>query len=122
MNDEELESALRDLAEPALPETWRAPILARARGEAARSRETWPSILVYLRHLFARNPVTVGGLAALWLLILVLKTGTPSDPVAERLLAREKLGSPGQITPLPEELRLVALLQDEADAQPVQQP
>jgi hypothetical protein len=127
MNDDELESRLRELPGPALPAEWRASILATARREA-RSAErnrlgaNWPAVLLTFVRLFRRNPVTSGGLAVLWVLILVLRAGTPSDPEAERLMARAESGPPPQIMPLREELLLAQLLEDEPSPQTMRQP
>jgi hypothetical protein len=118
MNDDEIEQKLRELSAPELPESWREAILATARREVParpRQRETWPAVLVYLRHVFARNPVTTGALAALWLLILVLKTATPVDPAAERLMAQIDPREPIRIVSLAEEIRLAESWQDEPE-------
>jgi len=125
MNDDAIEQHLRELPAPALPEAWRKSILAASRREIApseRARATWPAIFVYLRHLFVRNPITAGGLAAIWLLILVLKSGTPAEPMSDRLLAREDSVPSGTIFPRLEETQLAALLEDESEPQPVQRP
>lgn len=83
MNDEILEQHLRKLSAPELPETWRAEILSTALREARAhtpTRKVWPPVLVTLRNLFARNPVTASALTALWLLIFLFKASTPVDP------------------------------------------
>jgi len=124
MNDDEIEQKLRDLPAPALPESWRESILATARREAAppqRARDSWPAVLAYWRHLCVRNPVTAGALTVLWLLILVLKTATPTDPLADRMMARIESGPPPHIVPLREELRLADLMQEDSAPWP-QQP
>jgi hypothetical protein len=121
MNDSEIEQHLRELPASALPEAWRESILTTARREAGpreRVRETWPAVLVYLRHIFARNPVTTGGLAALWLLILVFKTATPIEPVAERLIAQTGPDPAPRLILLREELRLADQGWDEFPATP----
>jgi hypothetical protein len=118
MNDDEIEQHLRELPSSALPEAWRESILATARREAAlpqRAQETWPAVLVYLRRLFARNPVTAGAMATLWLLIFVFKTATPVDPVADRLIARVELRQPIRIVLLSEEIRLAEAWQNEPE-------
>jgi hypothetical protein len=127
MNDHELESRLRDLPGPALPAEWRASILATARCEARNAERNrlganWPAVLLTLVRLLRRSPMTSGGLAVLWVLILVLKAGTPIDPEAERLIARAESGPPPQIMPLREELLLAQMLEDESSPRPVQQP
>jgi hypothetical protein len=122
MNDDEIEQKLRKLAAPALPESWREAILATARREAAppqRTREIWPAVLVYLRRLCLRNPITTGALTALWMLILVLRTTTPSDPVADRLMARIDPREPIRIVSLSEEIRLAESWQDEPQRAPI---
>ena len=116
MNDDELEQHLRELPDPALPESWRESILATARREApasARARETWPAIFIYLRHLFARNPVTAGALTAIWLLIFLFKAATPVDPMANQYLARIDPNHPPRLTSLAEEIRLAESWQEE---------
>ena len=124
MNDDEIEQHLRELPGPPLPEAWRKSILAAARGEPVRARETWPAILFYLRHLFARDPITAGGLAALWLLILVLKGGTPGEQDADRLLARANTAPPPSLLAVREHERFMCWLQndDMASAQTPLQP
>jgi hypothetical protein len=122
MNDDELEQQLRELPAPALPESWREAIVATARREVParpRERETWPAVLIYLRHVFARNPVTTGALTALWLLILVLKTATPADPAADRLMAQIDPREPIHIVSLAEEIRLAESWQDEPERTPM---
>lgn len=118
MNDHEIEQKLRELPAPALPESWRKSILATARRGAApsqRAQETWPAVLVYLRHLLIRNPVTAGALTALWLLILVFKTATPGDPDAERLMAQIDPHQPVRLVSLAAEIRLAESWQNEPE-------
>jgi hypothetical protein len=127
MNDNELESRLRDLPGPTLPAEWRTSILATARREtrnAERDRlgANWPAVLLALVRLLRRDPITSGGMAVLWVLILVLKAGTPIDPAAERMIARAESGPPPQIMPLREELLLAQMLEDEPSSQPMRQP
>ena len=126
MNDHELESLLRELPEPVLPANWRGPVLSIARREARKdscaSAANWPAVLLALARLFRRNPVTVGGLAILWTLVLVLKAETPVDRDAERMMARAGSAPPPQIMPLREELLLAQLLQDDSGPQPMRRP
>jgi hypothetical protein len=126
MNDDELESLLRELPEPVLPGDWRGPVLATARREAWKDSRVgaanWPAMLLALARVARRNPVTVGGLAILWTLVLVLKAETPVDRDAERLMARAGSAPPPQIMPLREELLLAQMLQDESGPPPMQRP
>jgi hypothetical protein len=125
MNDHELESLLRELPEPVLPADWRGPVLAAARREARKGSRTganWPAVLLSLARLFRRNPITVGGLAILWAIVLVLKAETPVDRDAERMMARAGSAPPPQIMPLREELLLAQLLQDESGPPPMRRP
>jgi hypothetical protein len=118
MNDEELESAQRDLAEPVLPAAWRAPILARARREAtvlARGRNIWPALLLYLRRIFLENQLTTGGLTVVWLLILILKAGTPVGPSEKGLIAQVNPSRPIYFVSLQDEVRLAELWQDQPE-------
>ena len=126
MNDHELESLLRELPEPALPADWRGPVLAAARREARKDSRVgaanWPAMLLALARMARRNPITVGGLAVLWAIVLVLKAETPVDRDAERLMARAGSAPPPQIMPLREELLLAQMLQDESGPPPMRRP
>ena len=126
MNDHELESLLRKLPEPVLPANWRGPVLATARREARKDSRAgaanWPAVLLALARLFRRNPITVGGLAILWTLVLVLKAETPVDHDAERMMARAGSVPPPQIMPLREELLLAQLLQEDSGPPPMRRP
>lgn len=118
MNDETLEQHLRKLPAPSLPEAWRAEILTAAIRESrppAPSRQIWPPLLVTLRSLFARNPVTAGVLTALWMLIFLLKAGTPVDPSEKELLAHFDPNRPVYLVSLQDEIQLVQLCLDESD-------
>src|SRR5580698_5765818 len=90
MNDEKIEQHLRELSAPELPEAWRAEILANA-ARAARvsssKRQAWAPVLIYLRNLCLRNPVTATAMTAFWVLILLFKATTPIDPQEKILLA-----------------------------------
>jgi hypothetical protein len=126
MNDHELESLLRELSEPALPANWRGPVLSAARRAARKNSRVgaanWPAMLLTLARLFRRNPITVGGLAILWTLVLVLKAETPVDHDAERMMARAGSAPPPEIVPLREELLLAQLLQEDSGPPPMRQP
>jgi len=116
MNDEKIEQHLRGLFAPELPESWRAEILSAAVSKASRqeqSRQIWPAILVYLRGMFSRNPITAGALTTLWLLIFLFKAGTPSESASERmLLAKVDPNRPVYFVSIQEEIRLTELWQE----------
>jgi hypothetical protein len=121
MNDESLERHLRDLPTPELPETWRAEILStanRAGESSARTRQVWPSILIYLRNLFARNPVTASALTAIWLLIFLFKASTPIDPAEKELMAHFDPNRPVYFVSIQDEIQLAQLLQDDPQERP----
>jgi hypothetical protein len=118
MIDEILEQHLRKLSAPELPETWRAEILSIALREApahTTMRKVWPPLLVTLRNLFARNPVTTSALAALWLLIFLFKASTPLDPSAKELIAHFDPNRPVYLVSLQDEIQLAQLLQDQPE-------
>jgi hypothetical protein len=126
MNDHDLESLLREVPEPVLPADWRGPVLATARRAARQDSRVgaanWPAVLLALARLFHRNPITVGGLAILWTLVLVLKAETPVDHDAERMMVRAGSAPPPQIMPLREELLLAQLLQEDSGPPPMRRP
>jgi hypothetical protein len=112
MNDETLEQRLRELPAPELPEAWRTEILSKARrkaGASSRNGQVWPTLLVYLRHLCLRNPVTAGAMAALWMLILVFKAGTPIDPAEKIMLAHIDPNRPVHLVSIRDEILLAQL-------------
>jgi hypothetical protein len=118
MNDEILEQHLRKLSAPELPETWRAEILSIALREArvrTPVRAVWPPLLVTLRNLFARNPVTMSTLCALWLLIFLFKASTPVDPSEKELIAHFDPNRPVYLVSLQDEIQLAQLLQDQPE-------
>jgi hypothetical protein len=122
MNDEMLEQQLRKLPAPELPATWRAEILSQARREAhPREDQVWPALLVYLRHLCVRNPITTGAMAALWMLIFAFKAGTPLDPDEKMLLARIDPNRPVHLVSIFDEILLAQLLQDEPEQRQLRQ-
>jgi hypothetical protein len=118
MNDETIEQQLRELTAPELPKSWRAEILStavRAASAPAASRQVGRAILIYLRHLFARNPITAGVLTALWLLIFLFKAGTPVDPSEKELLAHIDPNRPVYFVSLRDEILLAQLLENQSD-------
>ena len=118
MNDEKLEQHLRNLPAPGLPEAWRTEILANAlRASRTPSRPAWPPILLLLRSLFARNPVTAGALTALWLLIFLFKASTPIDPTERMLIAHYDPNQSVYLVTLQDKIHLAQLLQDQAEPQ-----
>lgn len=124
MNDEILEQHLRDLPAPELPETWRAEILSAALREArtpAPSRQIWPPLLVTLRKLFARHPVTASALTALWMLIFLFKASTPVDPSKNELIAHFDPNRPVYLVSLQDEIRLAELWQDQPEQSQLRQ-
>lgn len=123
MNDELLEQKLRELPVPELPESWRGEILSAARREArSKNRDVWPSLLVLLRHLCLRNPVTSGAMATLWLLIFLLKSATPVDPVHPELLVHFDPDRPVHLFSIADEKLLAQLEQDQPEPQRRQIP
>ncbi len=120
MNDEEIEKLLREMPAPELPAAWREEILAVARREARAqvepSRE-WPPILLRLRSVFARNPITASALAFMWLLIFLFHATTPIDPQEREMLAHADLTKPVHLITMADEIRLVELAEDQP-AQP----
>lgn len=118
MNDDILEQHLRNLPAPEIPAIWRTKILSTALREArapAPSRQVWPPLLVVLRNLFARNPLTATALAALWTLIFLLKASTPVDPSEKELLAHFDPNRPVYLVSLQDEIRLAELWQDQPE-------
>jgi hypothetical protein len=118
MNDDILEQHLRELPARELPETWRAEILSTALPEArapASSRQVWPTLLVTLRHLFARNPWTVTALTALWILTFLFKAGTPVDPSEKEMLAHFDPNRPVYLVSLRDEIQLAQLWQEQPE-------
>jgi hypothetical protein len=115
MNDDEIESHLRSLPAPELPESWRAEILANAwcKGrEPESARGIWPPVFIALRNLFARNPVSASVLAALWFLILFFRFDTSIDPDEKELLVHDDPRQPIYFVPVGEQIQLAEMLQD----------
>jgi hypothetical protein len=124
MNDETIEQHLRQFPAPELPGAWRAEILSTALREArapAPSRQVWPTLLVTLRNLFARNPWTAGVLTALWMLIFLFKAGTPVDPSEKELLAHFDPNRSVYLVSLRDQIELARLLQDPSEPRPAPQ-
>jgi hypothetical protein len=121
MNDADLEKRLRELPEMELPLAWRGPILAAAlraanqEGAEKRDRAVWPPLLVMLRNLFARNPVTATALAMMWILIFALKAATPVDPAEKEMLAHFDPNRPVYGVSLREQIELAQLLENPAE-------
>jgi hypothetical protein len=122
MNDEILEQKLRELPAPELPGSWREEILSTAR-RAARSHnhQVSPTLLIYLRHRCVRNPVTTAAMAALWLLIFLLKVSTPVDPAEKMVLAHFDPNRPVYLVSLRDEIQLAELGQDQPEPSPLRQ-
>jgi hypothetical protein len=120
MNDEKLEQLLRDMPPPELPAAWQAKILGNAvRAARPASRESvWLAILLYLRNLCLRNPITATAMIALWVLIFFFKATTPIDPQGKMIIAHFDPNRPVYFVSIEDELRLVQL----ASEQPGQQP
>lgn len=116
MNDETLEQYLREMPAPELPAAWRGEILATALRaapwEASSRAVLWPEVLVYLRRLCARNPITAGALATLWMLILFLRLDTPVDPAERQIMAHYDPKRPIYIVSVRDEIKLVEFLQE----------
>jgi len=118
MNDDDIEKLLREISAPELPTTWRGEIVSNALREArvsTSSRQVWPPLFLALRNLFARNPVTASALTALWLLIFLLKAGTPVDPSDRELIAHYDPNRPVYFVSLQDEIRLAELWQDQPE-------
>jgi hypothetical protein len=112
MNDDEIERLLCELPAPELPEAWGAEILATARREGRSqpgSRAVWPPLLLWTRNIVARNPVTSGVLATLWLLIFLFRCNTPVDPQERELLAHADFTQPVRLITVSDEIRLVEI-------------
>jgi hypothetical protein len=124
MNDKILEQKLRELPVRELPEVWRVEILAQARREArsvSQNYQLWPTLFIYLRHLWLQNPVTTSAMSMLWLLIFVFKAVTPVDPDEQMLLVHFDPHRPIYLVSLSDEIRLVQLLQSEPEQTPLRQ-
>jgi hypothetical protein len=115
MNDETLEQQLKNLPALELPAKWGTKILSTALREAGakRPRRAWPPFLLYLRSLFARNPITASALTALWILIFVFRATTPVDPAEKNLIAHYDPNRPIYIVSLQDEIFLAQLLDEE---------
>jgi hypothetical protein len=112
MTDPELENLLSKIPAPELPASWRAEILATARREArteTQSKRNWPPVLLWLRDLLTRNPITAGALAAMWLLILLFHATTPVDLQQQQILAHADLSQPVHFITMADEIRLVEI-------------
>jgi len=124
MNDEKLEQLLRELPAPELPAAWRAEILSNARRAARASvptRQVWPMILVYLRNLCLRNPVTAGAMTALWIVIFLFKATTPVDPQEKMLLAHFDPNRPIYLVSISDQILLAQIALDQSDQRPLRQ-
>ena len=124
MNDAEIERLLRELPAPELPATWRTEILSAARRELhaeSRTRREWPPILLWIRGILARNPISAGALAFLWLLIFLFHTTTPVDLQEREILAHADRSQPIHLITMADEIRLVELAeQTPAQPRPIQ--
>ena len=115
MNDDEIERLLRELPSPALPEAWRTGILAKARRQSQAEKSPhreWPPILLWLRNIFARNPISVSALAALWLLIFLFRVTTPVDLQEQEILAHADRSQPVRLITMADEIRLVEIAEE----------
>ncbi len=115
MNDDEIERLLRELPSPALPEAWRTGILAEARRQSQAEKSPhreWPPILLWLRNVCARNPVSVSALAALWLLIFLFRVTTPVDLQEQEILAHADRSQPVRLITMADEIRLVEIAEE----------
>jgi len=121
MNDEQLEHHLRQLPAPELPPAWRQEILAQAmRATSPAPRSHWPDVALFLRQLFARNPITSSALTALWLLIFFFKASTPLDPAASQSrIVQMDPKRPLYLTTLRQELLVAQFFRDETDPNPM---
>ncbi len=125
MTDEILEQKLRKLPAPELPASWRGEILSTALREArvpTQSRQVWPPLVLALRDLFARNPITATALTTLWLLIFLFKASTRVDPSEKELLAHFDPNRPVYLVSIQDEIRLAELGQDQSEPRRMQIP
>ena len=121
MNAAEIEKRLRDLSLPELPEAWRAGIVSTALREAQKAQSdvrVWPPILILLRNLLARNPVTAMALALMWILIVAFRVTTPVDPAEKAMLAHFDPNRPVYVVSLREQIELAELLENPAPPAP----
>ena len=115
MNDAEIEHLLRELPPPELPAAWRAEILAVARRDSRGERPgrpEWPPVLLWLRGILARNPISAGALAVLWLLILLFHATTPVDLQEREILAHADSSQPVHLITMADEIRLVEIAEE----------
>jgi len=120
MTDDAIENELRRIPAPELPSAWRTEILASALREARAtepSRQAWPPLLVMLRNLFARNPITAAALTTLWMLIFLFKASTPVDPAEKAMLAHFDPNRPIYIVSLRDEIELAQLWENPPEQQ-----
>ncbi len=124
MNDEKIESHLRSLPTPLLPVSWQREIIStalRAAQPTTTTRQVWPTLLLYLHHLFARNPVTATAMTALWVLIFLFKATTPIDPQEKILLAHLDPNRPVYLVSISDQILLAQLALDQSEQQPLRQ-
>jgi len=120
MNDVKIEQFLRELPAPQLPPEWQGTILANARREARSSkadRQAWPAVLLYLRNLCVRNPVTATAMIALWTLILFLKMSTPIDPQEKELMAHYDPSKPVDFVSINDQILIAQMELDQSGQQ-----
>jgi hypothetical protein len=120
MTDSQLESLLREIPAPEIPASWRAEILATARREARpepHPRRNFPPLLLWLRALVTRNPLTAGALTAMWLLILLFHATTPIDRQQQEILAHTDLSQPLHLITMADEIRLVEIAETTPNTQ-----
>ncbi len=121
MKNEDIEKRLRELPQPELPPAWQAAILSSALREARGVKDrrgVWPPLLVMLRNLFARNPVTAMALATLWILIFLFKATTPVDPQEKAMLAHFDPNRPVYIVSLRDQIELAQLWEEPPGTKP----
>ncbi len=124
MTDEKLEKILRELPSPELPDSWGPEILSNARRESrvsTTSRQVWPALLIYLKNLCLRNPITATAMIALWMTIFFLKVSTPVDPQERQLMAHYDPNKSVYFVSISDEILIAQLEFEQSEQRPLRQ-